>query len=261
MDGNGMRRKRAAAGVVFFLCASSALAGEGGKVRARVEVHFDPKECREVAVREIDAAERFVRLALPRQCGDDVTSALVRAHKRGCEVTLLLPARAARSARGPARTLSSVGVEVKYTPPETPGWDVPFAIIDGETVLTGSAAWASRAGGGHESLLVILGAPVARKYQQEWERLVSLEPAPAAEFAPFAASRKARKFHRSDCRWAKRIAEANRVFFRAADEARRAGYEPCGVCRPEDHAPDEPEPDKPEPDKPEPGGAPKEARP
>lgn len=224
------------AGGALLACAASAFGRPGGKVSARIEIHFRPLECRETAVREIDAAGRFVRLALPRQCSEEIASALIRAHERGCKVTVLLPAAAARSTRGPVQTLKSKDVEVKYASADTAAWSVPFAVIDDQTVLAGSAAWVAYAGGAHESLLVIEGEPVVRKYLEEWKRLAELKVAPADESAPFLASRRSGKFHRSTCRWAKRIAGRNRLFLGATDEARRAGYQPCSICRPDQPA-------------------------
>ncbi|SHJ14890.1 stalk domain-containing protein [Desulfofundulus thermosubterraneus] len=41
-----------------------------------------------------------------------------------------------------------------------------------------------------------------------------------------------KKFHRPDCQWAQKIAPQNRVEFRSREEAVKAGYVPCKVCRP-----------------------------
>jgi hypothetical protein len=48
----------------------------------------------------------------------------------------------------------------------------------------------------------------------------------------YVASNKAKKYHRPDCQWAKRIKPANMVTFNSAKEARQAGYVPCKVCKP-----------------------------
>ncbi|RME75924.1 MAG: hypothetical protein D6776_02200 [Planctomycetota bacterium] len=51
-------------------------------------------------------------------------------------------------------------------------------------------------------------------------------PAPAA----FVASRRSGKVHRSDCRYAKKIASDNRIPVRSLEQARARGFEPCRVC-------------------------------
>jgi hypothetical protein len=48
----------------------------------------------------------------------------------------------------------------------------------------------------------------------------------------FWASRNSTKYHRPGCKWAKRISKRNLLIFKSRQEAERAGYRPCGVCRP-----------------------------
>ena len=48
----------------------------------------------------------------------------------------------------------------------------------------------------------------------------------------YVGSNKAKKYHRPDCKWAKKIKPENRVTFNSAKEARQAGYVPCKVCKP-----------------------------
>jgi hypothetical protein len=40
------------------------------------------------------------------------------------------------------------------------------------------------------------------------------------------------KFHKIDCRWAKRCYKNCRAKFKTRDEALEAGFEPCKVCKP-----------------------------
>ena len=40
------------------------------------------------------------------------------------------------------------------------------------------------------------------------------------------------KFHKPDCRWAKKISTGNRAYFKSRQEAINKGYTPCKVCRP-----------------------------
>lgn len=48
----------------------------------------------------------------------------------------------------------------------------------------------------------------------------------------YIGNKNSKKFHRPDCQWAQKIAPHNRVVFRSREEAVRAGYVPCKVCRP-----------------------------
>lgn len=46
------------------------------------------------------------------------------------------------------------------------------------------------------------------------------------------ASAKSNKFHCPYCQWAKKISPANLIVFKSRDEALKAGYVPCKVCKP-----------------------------
>ena len=48
----------------------------------------------------------------------------------------------------------------------------------------------------------------------------------------YIASAESDKFHKPRCRAAKKIDEANAIYFNSKDEAINAGYKPCGICKP-----------------------------
>lgn len=58
------------------------------------------------------------------------------------------------------------------------------------------------------------------------------DAAPVPEGEPYLAQRAGKLFHGRDCSWARRIAEADRVYFKRVAEAREAGYATCPVCEP-----------------------------
>ncbi len=53
-----------------------------------------------------------------------------------------------------------------------------------------------------------------------------------ADTVPFVGSRHSTVFHRADCPHAKRIKQTNRVYFKTAEEAQKAGRSPCRSCAP-----------------------------
>ena len=59
----------------------------------------------------------------------------------------------------------------------------------------------------------------------------AMEPA-AAVGEPYLAQRGAKLFHSRDCAWAKRIPEADRVYFKRVADAKEAGAAVCPVCEP-----------------------------
>ena len=48
----------------------------------------------------------------------------------------------------------------------------------------------------------------------------------------FVGSLESDKYHYPSCRWAKKILPENEIWFSSSEEARAAGYVPCGVCKP-----------------------------
>jgi hypothetical protein len=55
---------------------------------------------------------------------------------------------------------------------------------------------------------------------------------PYALSAEFWASKKSNKYHYPDCRWAQKINPENLIKFTSPEEAQKAGYMPCKVCKP-----------------------------
>jgi micrococcal nuclease len=59
-----------------------------------------------------------------------------------------------------------------------------------------------------------------------------LATATTATGGQFVGSLESDKYHYPSCRWAKKILPQNEIWFSSSQEARRAGYVPCGVCKP-----------------------------
>jgi len=73
-----------------------------------------------------------------------------------------------------------------------------------------------------------------------WEEgIPQPEPSPAPEISTttaksgqFVGSLESDKYHYPSCRWAKKILPQNEIWFASSQDARAAGYVPCGVCKP-----------------------------
>jgi len=63
----------------------------------------------------------------------------------------------------------------------------------------------------------------------EEEPCESTSPATRGQFV---GSLESDKYHYPSCRWAKKILPENEIWFSSSEEARAAGYVPCGVCKP-----------------------------
>lgn len=49
--------------------------------------------------------------------------------------------------------------------------------------------------------------------------------------AKYVGSKNSDKDHYTTCQWAKKISSSNLVTFKTVDEAKKAGYKACRVCR------------------------------
>lgn len=49
----------------------------------------------------------------------------------------------------------------------------------------------------------------------------------------YTASETSEKYHTRDCVWASQIRRSKRVWFASNGSAEKAGYAPCGLCRPD----------------------------
>lgn len=54
----------------------------------------------------------------------------------------------------------------------------------------------------------------------------------AAEKA-YLGNKNSKKYHVAACTWAQKIAPRNRIEFSTAEEAKKAGFIPCKICRPD----------------------------
>ncbi len=53
-----------------------------------------------------------------------------------------------------------------------------------------------------------------------------------ASSAEYQGSKKSNKYHYPTCRWAQKIKPGNLVTFASTEQAAKAGYVPCKLCRP-----------------------------
>lgn len=60
-------------------------------------------------------------------------------------------------------------------------------------------------------------------------------PAAQAQDRRFVGNKNSHKYHVAGCTWERRMNQSNRVYFQTPEEAEKAGYVPCKVCRPEQH--------------------------
>ena len=116
----------------------------------------------------------------------------------------------------------------------------------------GSNNWTARADlENDENLLIIESEEIAGIYKEQFlkywngtyvdtsaysdESRLEKSPVEKEITAPeneFVASVNSSVFHYTDCKWAKRIKEDNRIWFGSRKQAIDEGYTPCQVCDP-----------------------------
>lgn len=67
-----------------------------------------------------------------------------------------------------------------------------------------------------------------------WITIISLMSAFSvfALSAEYWASKNSDKYHFPTCKWAQKIAPTNLVKFKSTQDAMKAGFKPCKVCKP-----------------------------
>jgi sec-independent protein translocase protein TatA len=75
-------------------------------------------------------------------------------------------------------------------------------------------------------------APAAEALPESLLNPYDTPAVPVPEGEAYLARRGAKLFHGRDCSWARRIGEAERVYFKRVVEAREAGYAACPACEP-----------------------------
>jgi phosphatidylserine/phosphatidylglycerophosphate/cardiolipin synthase-like enzyme len=142
---------------------------DGGGLERVLDVCFSwSRRCDEMVARLIDTARSRVLLAAYSLKNRWVAEALIRAHRRGAEVKVVLDASQSRAGGSQYWNLWHSGIDIRTL------WDArpmrySFAVIDDDIVVASSYGF-SRAEEGYESVVVLQGEAV-RRYSEEFERL------------------------------------------------------------------------------------------
>jgi phosphatidylserine/phosphatidylglycerophosphate/cardiolipin synthase-like enzyme len=142
---------------------------DGGGLGRVLDVCFSwSRRCDEMVARLIDSARSRVLVAAYLFKNKWIAEALIRAHRRGIEVKVVLDASQARAGGSQYWNLWLSGIYVRTL------WDArpmrcSFAVIDDDIVVAGSYGF-SRAEEGYESVVVLHGE-VVRRHSEEFERL------------------------------------------------------------------------------------------
>lgn len=136
---------------------------------ATIETCFAPEsDCAALAVRAIDRAAREILVgAYGLTTGSGIVEALLRAHRRGVEVKLLVDRTTPCGRNSGVDPLAGAGVQV---------WIDHIAriahaktmVIDGAVTLNGSYNWTRGAAANSEDLNLVVSPAVAEAYAAHW---------------------------------------------------------------------------------------------
>ncbi|WP_456396449.1 phospholipase D family nuclease [Desulfurobacterium sp.] len=140
-----------------------------------ISAYFSPRGgCTEALVKEIDNAKHDIEAAIYSFTSRRIANAFIRASKRGVMVRIIIDKSTAKSRRCVAPLLEKAGISVKFKRGTGGGlMHNKFAVIDGETLITGSFNWTvSAEKRNDENLIVIKGnLPLAHRYRKVFDRL------------------------------------------------------------------------------------------
>jgi phosphatidylserine/phosphatidylglycerophosphate/cardiolipin synthase-like enzyme len=134
------------------------------------EVRFSPRGgCTELVVREVGSAKKSVHVLAYSFTSAPIGDALLAAHRRGVDVSVVLDAGERHAPRCQGPRLGAAGVMVAYDAKHSIMHDKVVLVDDGE-VLTGSFNFtASAEHSNAENLLLLRDSDLARRYAAEFD--------------------------------------------------------------------------------------------
>lgn len=160
---------RLRSGLLFAFGAAVSTNAFGAPPTATVETCFAPEnDCAAFAVQAIDHAEHEILVgAYGLTTGAGIVEALVRAHRRGVEVELIVDKTTPCGRNSGIDPLASAGVPV-WIDHSARIAHAKTMVIDGTTTLNGSYNWTRGAAANSEDLNLVASAAVADAYAAHW---------------------------------------------------------------------------------------------
>ncbi len=226
--------------------------------KVKIKVLFSPQDnCAQEIVSAIDKAEQYVFVAMYFFTSRPIAQALVRSQDRGVEVKICLDGEQPHYEYSKSGYLENKGINVRLIT----GSGImhnKFCIIDDRITITGSYNWTARADlENDENILIIESEELARIYKEQFLKYWNgnyvdtsaykdeskLEKTPvskgynipetkAVTENKYVCSVNSNIFHYPNCKWAEKIKEENKRWFKSRQEALDKGYTPCKVCNP-----------------------------
>jgi phosphatidylserine/phosphatidylglycerophosphate/cardiolipin synthase-like enzyme len=145
--------------------------GETDRTPPTIDVRFSPKGgCTDAVVGELGAARSRVLVQAYSFTSAPIAKALVAAHKRGVDISVILDQSQRREKYTEADFVAHAGIPTFIDAKHAIAHN-KVMVIDGETVITGSFNFTKQAEERNaENLLVIRDQTLAKKYEDNWQR-------------------------------------------------------------------------------------------
>jgi len=138
-----------------------------------IQISFCPKDpCSENLISQLDAAQQTIDIAIYSFTLDEISDALIAAHERGVTVRVVFDKSQAASQYSEDERLAQAGIPLKIMQKNRGIMHNKFAVIDNQTVATGSYNYSQNATENNNENLIILHSPqIAEQYETEFEFL------------------------------------------------------------------------------------------
>ena len=219
--------KRLTACCILILLVPAAL------FSVELEVYFSPEGgCKEAVLKNIKSAQETIRVMVYVLTDSEIAETLIGANKRGVRIQVIIGDTEPFKEPFSIPRLIKHGIPVyTKTEPEASLMHHKAAIIDNETVITGSFNWSYAAEKfNNEDLLVIRNRKLAEKYTSQFVKI--LQQARPLKIGEYVSSKKSGVFHYPWCRSVGTIERSNLIYFDFREEAIKAGKRPCKICNP-----------------------------
>jgi len=135
-------------------------------------VYFSPDKCADKPIIQLyDGAEKYIHLAIYSLTKDEFAEALVRAHKRGVEVKVLIDKGQANDVNCDGEMLENAGVELRRSK-GSGSMHNKFAVIDGIIIYTGSYNHTTNATTKNdENYIVIKDKDIAEAFEKQFQKI------------------------------------------------------------------------------------------
>lgn len=135
-------------------------------------IHFAPdKNADKPIIQLYDSAKNYIHLAIYSLTKDEFAEALIRAHKRGVEVKVLIDKVQAAGRYADDEKLEKAGVELRRSKGSGLMHN-KFAVIDGTIIYTGSYNHTSNATlKNDENYIIIKDQQIAETYEKQFQKI------------------------------------------------------------------------------------------